>query len=187
MADASGPDLYAAMLGPAWGDLPPVVRRLHQVGRARGLLTIDRGRSAPARWLAGLLGFPRSGENVATLLVVEVRGAEQTWSRRFGGHELISRQRRDGGGQMAERMGFFECRFRLSPTARGLDYEQVGASLAVGPLRLPLGRRLGPRVTASTWAEERGMGLDVSVFAPLFGRVLRYHGVVAPEGDEAAS
>jgi hypothetical protein len=187
MADASGHDLYATMLGPAWATLPSAVRRLHQVGRARGRLTIERGQGAPVRWLAGLLGFPRSGENVATLLVVERRGAGQTWSRRFGEEVLISRQRRDGGGHMAERMGLFECRFRLSPTARGLDYEQVGACLAVGPLCLPLPHRLGPRVTASTWAEERGMGLDVSVFAPLFGRVLRYHGVVAPDSEEAAS
>ena len=88
---------------------------------------------------------------------------------------------------MAERMGLLECRFRLRPTSRGLDYVQVGASLSVGPMRLSLPRFLGPRVTATTWAEERGMGLDVSVFAPIFGRVLRYHGVVAPEGEEAAS
>jgi hypothetical protein len=29
------------------------------------------------------------------------------------------------------------------------------------------------------------MGLDVSISAPLFGRLLRYHGVVSPEADEA--
>ena len=148
-------------------------------------MTIERGRRGPARWVAGLLGFPPPGENVATLLVVERQGQEQVWSRHFGEHRMISRQRLHRGGQMAERLGAFECRFRLRPTPRGIDYEPVGAALVAGPLRLPLPRLLAPRVTATTWADERGMGLDVSISAPLLGRILRYHGFVTPEAEGA--
>ena len=88
---------------------------------------------------------------------------------------------------MAERRAAFECRFRLRATPRGIDYEPVGVAVALGALRLPLPRRLGPWVLATTWAEGRGMGLDVSISAPFFGRVLRYYGVVTPEDEEAAS
>ena len=177
-------DLYPALLGPAWAALPLVVRRLHQEGRARGQVTIERGESAPARWLAWILGFPSSGENVATVLAVEQRREEQIWSRRFAEDILVSRQRR-AGDCVAERFGSFECRFRLRPTARGIDYDLVGAGLALGGFRLPLPRGLAPHVGARTWAEENAMGLEVTMSAPLFGRILRYQGLVRPEGDKA--
>jgi hypothetical protein len=177
--------LYAELLGSAWATVPAIVRRLHQEGRARGEVTIERGRSRPARWLGHLLGFPPSGENVATSLSVLRRGEEQVWSRRFGEHTLVSRQRLCPGGLLAERFGLFECRFRLRPTARGIDYDLVGAVLVLGGLRLPLPRSLSPRGGATTWALEDAMGLDVRLRAPLFGRVLSYHGLVRPDEGPA--
>jgi hypothetical protein len=75
----------------------------------------------------------------------------------------------------------FECLFRLRPTARGIDYDLVGAVLVLGGLRLRLPRSLSPRGDATTWALEDAMGLDVRLRAPLFGQVLRYHGLVKPD------
>ena len=100
---------------------------------------------------------------------------------------MVSTQRRFHEDQMAERMGLFECRFRLRPTLGGLDYEPSGAALAMGARWVPLPRLLAPRVTASTWAEGSDMGLDVEVFAPFIGRVLRYHGRVRPDEIEAVA
>jgi hypothetical protein len=148
-------------------------------------VTIERGEPAPARWLAHLLGFPPAGENVATSLSVERHGEEEIWSRRFGEHVLVSRQCLHPEGLLAERFGSFECRFRLRSTPRGIDYDLVGAALVLGGLRLPLPRRLSPQVEATTWALEDAMGLDVRLSAPLFGRVLRYHGLVRPEAGHA--
>jgi hypothetical protein len=148
-------------------------------------VTIERGRSWPARVLAQILGFPPAGDKVATLLVVERRGEEQVWSRRFGEHSMISRQRRRPHGLVAERFGLFECVFRLQPTDHGIDYDLVGVALSLGGLRLPLPRALAPHGAATTWDEGNGMGLDISISAPLVGRILRYHGLVKPEGDEA--
>lgn len=85
---------------------------------------------------------------------------------------------------MVERFGSFECVFRLRPTARGIDYDLVGAALVRGHLRLPLPRALAPRVRAETRGEEGAMRIEVSMAAPLFGRILRYHGLVRPEGHE---
>jgi Domain of unknown function (DUF4166) len=177
--------LYPALLGGAWAGLPQVVRRLHQEGRARGQVTIERGRHWPARLLAQILGFPPAGDNVATLLAVERRGAEQVWSRCFGGHTMISRQRLRPEGLVAERFGSLECVFRLRPTDAGIDYELAGVALNVAGLRLPVPRLLAPRGAATTWAEGDAMGLDISISAPLVGRILRYHGLVRPEGEEA--
>jgi uncharacterized protein DUF4166 len=187
MQPAGDEGLYPDLLGPAWAALPRVVQKLHLEGRAQGALTIEGGGPALARWLARLLGFPPSGENVPTFLTVERHGRGQLWSRRFGGYTMTSRQRRLAGSLMAERLGSFECRFRLRPTPRGIDYEPVGAALVAGPLRLPLPRFLAPRVTATTWADNERMGLDVSVSAPLVGQVLRYHGFVTPEAEGAGS
>jgi hypothetical protein len=175
-------DLYAELLGADWATLPPVVRRLHQEGHARGQVTIERGGHWPARLLARVLGFPAAGRAVATHLVVERRGEEQVWSRRFGEQVLASRQRR-AADLLAERFGSFECLFRLRPTARGIDYDLVGAALALGGLRLALPRFLAPRGGATTWAEEDAMGLDVSLWAPVWGRILRYHGLMKPEAE----
>jgi hypothetical protein len=180
-------DLYPTLLGPAWTALPLVVRRLHGEGRARGTMTIERGRRWPARLLAELLGFPHAGHDVATLLVVERRGEDQIWSRRFGEHAMSSRQGRGPDGTVVERFGAFECAFRLRPTARGIDYDLVGAALVLGGLRLALPGVLAPRGAATTWAEGEAMALDIEVVAPLLGRILRYHGRVRPEGDEAGA
>ena len=178
-------DLYPTLLGSAWSSLPPVVRRLHQGGAARGRVTIERGQNWPARLLAQVLGFPAPGHDVATHLLVEHRGEEQVWSRHFGEHTMISRQRLGAGGVLAERFGSFECLFRLRPTPMGIDYDLVGVGLAVAGWRMPLPRFLAPRGAARTWAEEDAMGLDVSISTPLLGRILRYHGLVRPEGEEA--
>jgi hypothetical protein len=184
---AAPPDLgiYPGLLGSAWAGLPLVVRRLHREGRARGTVTIERGRSWPGRLAAQMLGFPPAGDNVVTVLSVERRGEDQVWSRRFGEHLMISRQRLRPDGLVAERFGSFECLFRLRPTQRGIDYDLTGVALSVGGLRVRLPRLLAPRGAARTWGEGDAMGLDVSIAAPLLGRILRYHGFVKPEGGEA--
>jgi hypothetical protein len=177
--------IYPVLLGAAWAGLPPVVRRLHQEGRACGRVTIELGRPWPSRLLARLLGFPPAGDQVPTRLEVARGDAEQVWSRRFGEHTMTSRQRLSSSNLLAECFGALECCFRLRTTTAGIDYDFVGTSLVLGGLRLRLPRALAPHVLARTWAEDDAMGLDVSIRAPLFGRLLRYHGVVSPEAGEA--
>jgi hypothetical protein len=184
-AEVMNDNLYATLLGSAWSTLPPVVRCLHQAGAARGQVTIEGGQNWPARILAQVLGFPSAAREVATQLVIERRGEEQVWSRRFGEHTMISRQRLRAGGLLAERFGAFECLFRLCPTSRGLDYDLVGVALAVAGRRMALPRFVALHGGARTWAEEDAMGIDVSISTPILGRLLRYHGLVRPESGEA--
>ncbi len=184
MTVPGGGELYPVLLGAAWARLPLVVRRLHQNVGARGRVTIEPGRHWPARVLARILGFPPPGTDVPTRLDVGRRDGEQVWSRRFGEHTMVSRQRPGPSNLLAERFGAVECCFRLVPTARGIDYDLVGTALVLGGRRLRLPRTLAPHVSARTWAENDAMGLDVSINAPLFGRLLRYHGVVSPESEE---
>jgi hypothetical protein len=150
-------------------------------------VTIELGRHWPSRLIARLLGFPPGGDEVPTRLEVADGDAEQVWSRQFGDHTMTSRQRLSPPNLLAERLGAFECCFRLRATVAGIDYDFVGTSLVLGGLRLPLPRALAPQVLARTWATNDAMGLDVSIGAPLFGRLLRYHGVVSPEADEAST
>lgn len=98
---------------------------------------------------------------------------------------MISRQSLRAGGLLAERFGSFECLFHLRPTPLGIEYDLVGVALVIAGRRMPLPRSLAPRGAARTWAEEDAMGLDVSISTPLLGRILRYHGLVKPEGNEA--
>ena len=182
--------LYERLLGEAWGKLDGPVRRMHERGAGpcgEGLFAVRRGNFF-ARALARLFGLPAGGEAVRVCLSVtrSEDGATERWRRTFGGRSFDTSQREGAGGLLAERAGPVELLFSLSVEGGALVYRQAGASLRLGPLRLPLPRALAPRVEA----RERGAddGRDVLVYvsssAPLAGLMLAYEGRlgVAPGG-----
>ncbi len=179
----SPPTLYADLLGPAWEALPGVVRRLHREGRATGLFSVRRGRGPLVALIAWLCRMPPAGEQVPTRLEVRRDGALQCWERAFGPHALVSMQRALAGARLAERLGPVECVFRLRPVSGGLAYEQVGARLCLGPLRLPLPRVLAPRIAAETLERGGSMHVHVRIALVGVGPVLAYEGVVTPEEE----
>ncbi len=81
---------------------------------------------------------------------------------------------------MAERMHWLEILLRVSIAGREILFEQVAAALAIGPLRLPLPRRLAPRVTARTWLGAAGdaIGVRVSMTGPGTSLWIEYEGSI---------
>jgi hypothetical protein len=177
--------LYAGLLGPDWEALPPLVRRLHREGRARGRFTLRRGPGVLVALVAWLCRMPPAGEDVPTRLVVRREGAGQCWERTFGTHALATTQRAWEGGLLAERLGPVECVFRLRAGGQGLHYEQVGAWLALGAWSLRLPRLLAPRIEAEAVASSEGMRVHVRIGAALVGGVLSYEGLVTPEEESS--
>jgi hypothetical protein len=180
LAPAQAPSLYAGVLGPSWEALPAIVRRLHQEGSFSGRFTIRRSPGALSVVLGWLSRFPAAGENVDTRLVVRRDGALQHWERSFGGHVLATVQRAWEGSLMGERFGPMECVFRLRAVDKGLFYEQVGAWLCLGPLRLPVPRLLAPRIECTATEAPEGMAVHVRIGTGFTDWLLVYEGIIRP-------
>ena len=179
LADAP---LYRRILGRAWEDLPRCVRAVHGsaetsafIGRAR----VERGGGALAYALAGLLGFPRSTDDVEIRVTfVRARGRE-TWRREFGTRRVTSvqwagRDRYDG--LLCERFGPFTFGLALVVDAGRLRLVARRWSL----LGIPLPRRFVPRGEAFETETPRGFQFDVAIDLPLAGRLVHYSGWLEP-------
>ncbi|HWW77150.1 MAG TPA: DUF4166 domain-containing protein [Pyrinomonadaceae bacterium] len=201
--EVAGVGLYERLVGAGWETLDEAVRRFHPSGkgvRAAGTFAVRRGRGPFARLLARLMNLPESGEAVPLLLRVTPHAGGERWRRSFAGRDFVTEQRAHAGRRtagragplpaeragplLAERAGPVEMLFRLKAEGGVLVYAQEGVALCAGSLRVPLPRRLAPRVEASERAGRGGRGVHVSVrvAAPLVGLVIRYEGLVTTEG-----
>ena len=174
----------AVALGDDWNRLPPIVRQLHEPCGAIGSFHIERGAGLIAAVLAWLSGLPRPGMDVPTRLEVRPGLTAFTWIRHFGEDVLVTYQRALGPGAIAERLGTIECVFLPTAHGEGLEYQQTGASVCVGALRVPLPGFLAPRVKARTQAVGDMMEVDVVVSAPVVGALLHYRGAARPPMTE---
>lgn len=87
---------------------------------------------------------------------------------------------------MAERFGALEFRFRLQVVDGGIVYQQVAATLVLGPWPVRLPRWMAPRIVATEMpSPDHGPGANVRVHvsAPLAGDLLSYTGSIACEED----
>lgn len=181
--------LYAGLLGPAWLELAEPVRAAHaceSTVRARGRLRIAHGRGHPARWLARLLRLPRANQAADTRLVITAGAAGEQWCRTFDDRRLDTRQYRAGDGDLAERFGILEFRFRLEASQGSLIFRQVEAALLCGTVRLKIPAAWAPRVDArEDPAGARRIGVHVRVALPVVGPVLTYDGTIDIEETAA--
>ena len=203
--DADAPRaLYARLLGSSWLQLAEPVRFVHSretTARAHGRLRIQHGRSLAARILARLLRLPRPADAAETRLVVTSHAGGERWLRTFADRRLDTRQYRagrpgaggpgaggpeTGEGELAERIGLLEFRFRLEASQGSLVFRQVGAALLLGSLRLRLPAASAPRVDArEDPAGARQIRIHVRVALPAVGALLTYEGTMNIEDTGA--
>ena len=146
--------------------------------RARGRLRIAHGRSHAARVLARLLRLPRASEAAETRLVITPRADGEQWRRTFDDRRLDTRQYQAGDGELAERIGLLEFRFRLEASDGSLLFRQLEAALLFGSVRLRLPATWAPRVDArEDPAGARQIRVHVRVVLPATwaGADLRWH------------
>ena len=177
--------LYPRLLGSAWSNVAEAVRGVHAarpVACSRGRVRVTNGPAPLARILARMLWLPRPGEAVDTRLVVNAAAGEERWVRTFDGRRFDTRQYLATGGELAERYGVFEFRFRLELSRGGIVFRQVGAALWLRHFRLRLPARCAPKVIACEEpAGDREVAVHVLVDLPLLGPVLTYDGTIAVE------
>jgi hypothetical protein len=180
--------LYPRLMGAQWLQLAEPVRFAHtpeSTVRGSGRLRVAQGSSPLARVLAWLLRLPRASEAAETRLVVTSSAGGERWLRTFGGRRLDSRQYQVGDGELAERFGVLEFRFRLEASEGSLLFRQVGAGFVWGSVRLRLPERWAPRVDArEDPMSARRIRVHVHVTLPGLGPVLSYEGPIDfEEGD----
>lgn len=180
-ASKAFPLVFAEVLGPAFGLLPPVVRDLHtvvDVRRWRGEAKIENGRSPMARLIRVVMGFPAAGTRVPLTVRMERRQGSEVWERRFAGRALRSQLSPGRGGVMRERFGPLSFDIALTVENGQLIYPVVGGRC----LGVPLPRMLLPISRTAEGADVEGRALfDVAVSLPWFGQIVRYRGWLLPD------
>lgn len=186
IAMATGPEaprgLYARLLGSSWPLLAEPVCFAHATESpvcARGRLRIARGRGHVARLLAALLRLPRASGAAETRLVVTSRGDVEHWCRTFDDRCLDTWQYQTGDGELGERIGVIEFRFRLEASEGSLVFRQVEAAVVCGSVRVRVPAAWAPRVDArEDPAGARRIGIHVRVVLPALGPLLTYDGII---------
>jgi hypothetical protein len=182
--DGAHASLYERLIGDGWHVLDEPVRRLHLRARGAGVFAVRRGEGRLARVVARLMGLPLGGEAVPLLLSVEPYEGGERWRRTFAGKDFVTEQSEHAGPLLLERNGPFELLFRLSVEGGALAYRQERAALRAGGLKIKLPRLLAPRVEAWERADkDGGVRVSVCVTSPLVGLLIRYEGLVRPEGE----
>lgn len=99
----------------------------------------------------------------------------EQWIRTFAGQPLVTTQRQLGS-LLLEAAGPMTFGFLLRVESGGMVFEHQRTWL----FGLPIPANCGPRVAATSLPATGGWHVDVQLSAPLFGRVLRYHGFMQP-------
>ena len=179
--------LYPKLLGAAWQEVAPAVRRAHTddaLTHAEGVFQVSR---APGRLLGRLLDLahvPRASAAAPVRLTVSHRGLDERWHRTFGGRSLVTVQSAAPGGLMAERAGPLEILSGVTVDDGVLLYRHVGLMLRLGRLRIPLPDCVSIKVAGREGPAEAGddprphTQVEVRVTGPTGGLLFAYRGTV---------
>ncbi|WP_027666741.1 SDR family oxidoreductase [Rhizobium leguminosarum] len=180
--EAARQPLYRQILGSAWEQLPPAISALHAGGArvASGRARIERGGGLLARIVAGVIGFPRAGEDVPVTVRFVPDGDKEIWTRDFGGKIFRSLQVEGKGRDrhlLAEVFGPFRVLMALVPDRGKLRLVVRGWRFC----GLPLPMFLAPG--GDTYEEERDgrFHFHVEIGGRLTGLVVRYTGWLVVE------
>jgi hypothetical protein len=192
--------LFERVLGENFAELPSAIRKVHDSRiskRLEGRATVTRGDGIVAELIGMAFGFPTSGKDIPTTVIIERQGDKETWTRQFGSatfRSYLSPAPGNGPGGITERFGFLSFDIDLGERLGCLYYPVVKGR--IGPIPLP--RFLTPR---SDTVEQLGMEdgrfhFSVKIDLPFFGHLVSYSGwlvdpmapsEVASEEDRRAS
>lgn len=178
MEESRPTPLYARVMGPDFGSLPPAVRAIHLVNgdfAAAGIAEVVRGTNMLARMVGRLFGFPAAARQVPVSVWMREEDGVETWRRDFGGICFESRLSQRGA-LLVERFGLVRFGFALRRETDGLTMHFRRWWL--GPLPMPLA--LAPRGIAREYEADGRFHFDVPIALPLIGLVVHYKGWLTP-------
>jgi Domain of unknown function (DUF4166) len=134
--------VHARVLGASFHRLSPQLQGFHDgraVKRYAGRCTISSGRNWIARVICRVASLPRADHEVPVTVVIErsdaseISEASESWTRRFGAHEMRS-VLRTGRHGLDERFGPIVLTFELIPAADRIEWRLKRARLLFMPL-----------------------------------------------------
>jgi NAD(P)-dependent dehydrogenase (short-subunit alcohol dehydrogenase family) len=174
------PSLFRTALGGHFDELPAATQAIHSPATSliwQGEGTAQRGTSLVSQTLAKLFAFPHAPAPVPITIIIEQQadGSEQ-WSRIWPHQTMHSAMKRATPGHVVEHFGPLGFMLKLTAHSGGIDM-----AIARGTIwGIPLPRFLLPRVTATERADGERHLFTVEVALPVFGRLVRYVGWLAP-------
>jgi hypothetical protein len=152
--------------GPVHGRGSLEVRRAHRLG------------SVAARWL----GLPPAGTAEPLQLAVVRAPDREVWVRLFPDRSLVTEQYAGPDGDLVERSGRNELRFRIAVLEHGLRFSPTGVAVRIGGHRVPIPRRFAPRVTGTAAASADGdrLVVTITIGLTLVGTLLTYVAELEP-------
>ncbi len=169
--------LFARALGERFASLPDPIREVHstqaQIALC-GMATVDGSMSALAKLLRWALRLPRPEDSVAVRVEIQAHGANERWTRDFGGRTFTTTLfPSPRPGRVRESFGPITCEFSLHAEAEALSMEMAGAR--IGPLPLPA--FLAPAAHGREWVDQEGrFRFDVEIRLGPLGRIVSYSG-----------
>jgi len=171
----------ANVLGDLFTTLPVEVRTAHggETLLLTGKANADVGRGWMPALIRALFGFPRPGRDMPVSIAFSTDASGQdSWRRDFDGRRYSSRMKPGTGrraGLLVERQQLFTWVFRLSVDAdRRLILDVVAADV----IGIPMPSMLRPRCHAFETGADGKFTFDIVVDIPVFGRLIRYWGVM---------
>jgi hypothetical protein len=169
------------VLGNAFDLLPAEVRIAHggETLLLAGRANADVGRGWVTALIRGMFGFPRSGRDMpVTIAFATDASGRDSWRRDFDGRKYSSTMEAGSGryaGLLVERQQLFTWVFRLTVDDAGRLILQLVASRILG---IPQPRWLAPRCFAVETGSYGKFTFDITVYLPIFGRLIRYWGIM---------
>jgi hypothetical protein len=132
------PGLYAQILGSAFDELSPILKRIHD-GRTpklySGRCEVARGQGWMVRLISHLARLPEPHSDVEVTIAIDGATSGEVWTRHFGGREMRS-SLRNAAGMLQERLGPITFKFALSADTHRIDW-RLREALLFGLLPLP--------------------------------------------------
>jgi len=176
-----GEDLpvYEAVMGESYADLHPAIQDLHRTGTGRrfsGICRVTRGRNPLSHIVAMIMGFPKSGENIAVSVTIEPDETGERWTRNFGRKSFSSHHSKGSGRwsrTVTETFGPIAIHMVILEESGKLRIKTAGWSI----FGLPLPKILKPG--GDVYETQDALGrfqFHVDLTAPIFGRLCKYEG-----------
>ncbi len=165
--------LYQQVLGDAWDNLSSPLQSLHQTPFVcvEGRVTVTVSRHWLARLLAACLRLPRPCARAPATVRITHSDEGEHWERRFAGRTMASRQWLNNG-QLHESFAGLNIKFACHATPNRVILRSVGMHW----LGIPLPSQWQARIDGRECHVGGKHVFRVSVFLPLLGRLLCYHG-----------
>ena len=188
--DGSNLPVYEAVMGAAYAELHPALQNLHRTGDRRaftGECRVTRGRNPLSHIVAAIVGFPKSGGNIPVTVSVTPDKTGEIWTRNFGGQTFQSHHSLGTGRwsrHVTERFGPMAIHMAILEEDGNLRINTRGWSI----FGVPLPKALRPGGDVFETIDDAGRFVfHVDLTAPIFGRLCKYEGWLAPAASDSKS